>query len=92
MDDWFRDKLEKLDGRLDKIDISQTEIKKDLKYHIKRTDLLEKHIGSIDDKVTPLTTKYQELIGIGKFLAALALVFGLAESFPKLLKILTGFL
>lgn len=53
------DKLDKLDNRMDKIDLTQVAILKDLKYHIKRTNLLE-------NELHPIKNRYQQLIGVLK--------------------------
>ena len=47
----LEDKIDKLDGRLDKIDIKQAEMNQDLKYHIKRTDLIEAELRPIKKHV-----------------------------------------
>lgn len=55
-------KLEKIDGRLCDIHTTQVEQAKDLKYHIERTDALQ-------NIVTPLNQRYQQVIGAIKLLA-----------------------
>lgn len=46
------EKLEKLDSRLDSIDVTLAKQAKDLEYHIKRTDLLEQDMSATADSIT----------------------------------------
>jgi len=48
------EKLESMDDKLDTLNIEQVKIKKDLKYHIKRTDILE-------EEVKPISKVYQAI-------------------------------
>lgn len=67
--------LVSIDGKIDAlkdqvydISIVQTRIESDLKYHIKRTDLLEDQIGEINNKVNPLHDAKHALIYISKII------------------------
>lgn len=70
-------KLDRCDQRLDKIDIGNTEMKQDLKYHIKRTDMLE-------DILLPIKTRHDQIVGMAKFAGAVGTVVGLIEGAIKI--------
>jgi phosphoglycerate-specific signal transduction histidine kinase len=79
MDD-LRRLLEKIDDKVDKMSESQIRVEDDLRYHIKRTDLLE---NRIDTELTPLHRAYIGvkwtvglIIGAGAVVAALAKLKG----------------
>lgn len=44
-----------LDDKLDKLTVVQTEIRSDLNYHIKRTDILEAELKPVKDHVNRVT-------------------------------------
>jgi hypothetical protein len=44
MDEKYLEMLEKMDGKVDSIKECQIRIENDLKYHIKRTDILEETV------------------------------------------------
>lgn len=77
--DRLNDQLDKLDARLDNIDIHMAEIKKDLKYHILRTDKLE-------DRVLPIESHVLMVNGGLKLLGVLAIVMGLIEGILQVTK------
>lgn len=63
-------KVDKIVERISDIDINIVEIKKDLAYHIKRTDLLEK-------QVVPVWTVFKSgtfILGTASLLTALAAI------------------
>lgn len=47
-------KIDEVKDKLHSIEIVQTRMESDLKYHIKRTDLLEDRIGKMDDDIKPI--------------------------------------
>jgi uncharacterized protein (UPF0305 family) len=72
--------MDKLESKLDKLtdsiaDIRETQVRMeaDLKYHIKRTDLLEGHVEKLEEQVEKnaqsMSTK--EKLQIGAFIAAI---------------------
>jgi hypothetical protein len=72
--------MDKLDAKLDKItdsilDIRDTQVRMeaDLKYHIKRTDLLELHVEKLEDKIerSVQSMSFKEKLQIGAFIAAI---------------------
>ena len=80
MDEWFKDTLVKIDTKLDRIDtrvdyleVNSAEITADLKYHIKRTDMLE-------DELKPIKTKYEQMVGVGKFFGAVFAIVSVLET------------
>lgn len=69
------DILEKINRRLDSIDINLANQGKDLEYHIKRTDMLQDEMKPIREHVTLVTTGSKLLIAAGAFLGFLAGVY-----------------
>lgn len=63
------EQLEKLDSRLDSIDITLVRNTKDIETHIKRTDLLEQELGPIKAHVAVVSLGFK---GIAWFCAAIA--------------------
>ena len=83
--DWLKEEITGIktqltnqEKRLDDIVIIQTNQQKDISHHIKRTDELQLI-------VTPLHNKYQQLIGVGKFIALAISTLGVVEIILKLL-------
>ena len=78
-------RLERIENKIDKLDDGVSELKvvaagnlESLKAHMQRTLLLEQI-------VLPIEKKYQQVIGIGKFVGFVALVAGIVESIVLLL-------
>ena len=65
-------KVDEMRDKLHSIELVQTRIESDLKYHIKRTDLLEEKVMHIDENVKPIETAAHAITGIGKVMAFLA--------------------
>jgi hypothetical protein len=68
------EKLDKIDARLDNMEILQVKHTAELEYHIKRTDELQ-------TMLEPIYRNRLQLIGIAKFLGAVAFLAGLAKTF-----------
>lgn len=68
------EKLDSLSEKLHSMEIIQVEQGKDLKYHIKRTDLLEKKLEPVEEHVSFL----RMLI---KLIGALSVIAGLVQIF-----------
>ena len=73
----IKDILEKMDGRLDNMDITLTKQSKDLEYHIKRSDQADEAIKFLDAKIKPLDKHVNMVEGALKLLGLLALVAGI---------------
>jgi hypothetical protein len=77
-----------IDGKIDAlkeqvydISIVQTRIESDLKYHIKRTDLLETQVEEINKKVEPIHDAKTAFINASKIIAfIIGIVAGLAAA------------
>lgn len=74
----MKEELERIEGKIDSMQEDMAEIKLDLRYHIKRTDLLEEHVKgqetSLAEAVLPIrwaktTTKI--LAGLGAIAGAI---------------------
>ena len=70
MDKKILEKLEVMDGRLDRVDVTLAEQALDLKYHISRTDALQ-------TMVEPLYKRDQQLVGVFKFVTIISLLLGI---------------
>ena len=66
-------KLDKIDSRLDKVEVNQAVMNQDLKYHIKRTNILE-------NDLKPIYSKYQQFKGIAKFISGVASACAIIEA------------
>src|SRR4051812_29381347 len=75
-------KLDRVDQRLDKVEIQQAVMTTDLKYHIKRTNILEAELK-------PIQTKYQQVIGVVKFATSVIALVGAIETCLHLGELLT---
>ena len=87
MDDYLKDKLQSIElglqtvttkvddmnSRLHRIETDQAAIKVDVKYHIRRTDILENDLKPIHDR-------YTELMGFIKFIGATIALVGAIET------------
>jgi hypothetical protein len=76
MDKKILEKLDVMDGRLDRVDVTLAEQALDLKHHISRTDTLQK-------MVEPLYKRDQQLIGIFKFLTGVGIIAGIVKGFKS---------
>lgn len=72
------DKLEKLDGRIDGIDITLTRQNASLEHHIKRSDqldsalsIVENRLNPIEDHILKVYTTINTITGIGSILGAI---------------------
>lgn len=70
--DKIEGKIDKLDERLDRVENVQIAMSKDLSYHIKRTDILEKQL-------LPIRNKHQQMVGVLKLLGWVAAIAGVVE-------------
>lgn len=74
------DKLEKLDSRIDGIDITLTRQNASLEHHIYRTELAEKSIEDNERRINVLEKLSVKFLAITSFLGVLfTLVLGLKE-------------
>lgn len=79
----MEDKIDKLDARLDSIDVTLAKQHEQLSIHIKRSDLLEQ-------QVEPLKTHVATVSGALKLLGSLALISGIAECVIQILSYVKG--
>lgn len=76
------DKLDKLDSRIDNIDITMAKQNVSLEYHIKRSDQADAAIELLDQRVKPLeahtltvATVLKFVMYIGTFIAGIAGIY-----------------
>lgn len=62
-------KVDEVKDKLHNIELIQTRMESDLKYHIKRTDILEQKVIDIDDKVKPVENAKNAIWAFSKALA-----------------------
>jgi hypothetical protein len=78
----IEEKLDVISEKIGNIDITLVEVKKDLGYHIKRTDLLEEHVKPAIE----LVEEVRLVKKIGKFLIAIGVSgAGIAKMVAKIL-------
>ena len=70
------DKLESLDARLDRVDVTLALQETNLDHHIKRTDIAEKRLEHLQEQLEPIKAHVQGLKGIGKAVAILCTILG----------------
>lgn len=68
----IENKIDKLDERLDKIDVTLAAQHESLKYHIKRTDLIE-------SSLEPINTHVKNVQGALKLIGLVAVLAGIIE-------------
>lgn len=73
----LENKIDKLDERLDSINITLAAQHVCLEDHIKRTALLENEVG-------PLKSFMNQIMGVGKFIGILSLIFSILAIIYKL--------
>jgi len=66
----MEDKIDRIGGEVSEVNIHIAEIKKDLRYHIKRTDLLEAEVKPIKKHVI-MVSGVMKFFGLVSFLLAL---------------------
>ena len=79
-------KVDEVKEKLHSIEITQTRMESDLKYHIKRTDLLEGKVFEIDEKIKPVETVKELSFSVFKLVSFIAAIAGAAFAITNLLK------
>lgn len=82
--DKLEEKLDKVLEEVGSINVTLARNTSDLEYHIKRTDLAEKHIQSLEAQVIPLKKKEAMIEGVFKLIGAIATALGLTIGAAKL--------
>jgi tetrahydromethanopterin S-methyltransferase subunit G len=70
-------KLDRLDDRIDRVDVILTKQAGDIEHHIRRTDALEERVEQVADELRPVEDHVAMLRGVGKFLGIVATVTGI---------------
>lgn len=83
--DEMSDKQDKLNETHSEMKIDLSEVRKDLNYHIKRTDMLEQYYKELAAEIKPLNQRYQQMNGILKALGIIALLAGILASIAKII-------
>ena len=74
----MEDKIDRIGGEVSEVNIHIAEIKKDLRYHIKRTDLLEAEMKPIKKHVIMVS-------GVMKFFGLVSFIIALIEGILTML-------
>jgi hypothetical protein len=77
-------KVDEVKEKLHNIEIVQTRMESDLKYHIRRTDILEERVMDIDEKIKPVEGIKDFAIYTGKVVAFIGTLTMLIVSLMKL--------
>jgi hypothetical protein len=77
-------KVDEVKEKLHNIEIVQTRMEGDLKYHIRRTDILEEKVMDIDEKIKPVEGIKDFAIYTGKIVAFIGTLTMLIVSLMKL--------
>jgi hypothetical protein len=77
-------KVDEVKEKLHNIEIVQTRMESDLKYHIRRTDILEEKVMDIDEKIKPVEGIKDFAIYTGKVVAFIGTLTMLIVSLMKL--------
>lgn len=84
MDNRILDKLDKIDERLDTMNVTLAQQETNIALHIKRTNLLEEKLEKQEaDRIRPLELKVYMVQGVITFLGLLGIVGGIYEAFFK---------
>lgn len=78
-------KVDEVKEKLHNIEIVQTRMESDLKYHIRRTDILEERVMEIDEKVKPVESFKGFAMFTGKLIAFIGTLTMAIVSLMKLL-------
>jgi len=77
------DKFDKLDNKIDNIDKTLVRQEESIKYHIQRTDLLQKQTEKIETEIEPMKKHTAMVEGIIKFFGIIALFLSVAGGLAK---------
>ena len=78
-------KVDEVKEKLHNIEIVQTRMESDLKYHIRRTDILEEKVMEIDEKVKPVESAKDIALFTGKVIAFIGTLTMAIVSIMKLI-------
>jgi len=79
------DGQEKLDGRLDKVDVTLAAQAAVLKEHVRRTQINEESLESLRNEVKPLVVHVAVVGAIGKVVAGIGILVGICVGIYQLL-------
>ena len=80
-------KVDEVKEKLHGIELVQGRMEGDLKYHIKRTDLLEEQVSKIDEKIKPIDA----IKGTSSMLAKIvAFLMGVAVAISTIIKLISN--
>jgi hypothetical protein len=80
-------KVDEVKEKLHSIELVQGRMEGDLKYHIKRTDLLEEQVSKIDEKIKPIEAIKSTSSMLAKIVAFL---MGVAVAVSTIIKLISS--
>ena len=80
-------KVDEVKEKLHSIELVQGRMEGDLKYHIKRTDLLEEQVSKIDEKIKPIEAIKSTSSMLAKIVAFL---MGVAVAVSTIIKLISN--
>lgn len=83
--DRIDDKLDRLTGKLEEINLTLGKQHESLVHHVKRTDLLEESLNKNTLEVVELTKTHNEIVGVGKFFTFISVLGAIGTALFKLL-------
>lgn len=82
----FQKWLEKLDDKMDGMLVTQAEMKRDIAYHIRRTDLAEESISLLRDDIKPIQKHVTKVQGVLAGLGGVSLIIGIIAGVLKIME------
>lgn len=80
-------KLDKIADDMADIKIDIAEIRKDINYHIMRTDIAESRIEMLRNELRPVEVHVERMNGALKLLGVLSLIAGLIAAVAKIIQL-----
>jgi hypothetical protein len=81
-------KMDITDSKISNIDVTLAKQEEQLRFHIKRTDLLQSSIEQVEKEIKPIQVHVNRMDGAIKLLGFISLLIGVCGSILKLLRIL----
>ena len=80
-------KLDKIDERIDRVDVTLVKQEVNLKEHMRRTELLESQHENLKDALVPVNAHIHQIKGAGKLIGILSAAVAVAGSVAKFFKL-----
>jgi hypothetical protein len=77
---WLRDKVEKIDSRMDDQASNLNRLTASVEYHVRRTDQLENHILAVQKELEPIKNHVAIFSAIGKLIGVAGVLIGIIKN------------